>query len=42
MIENYAPYGQAVTEEVYKYPPEGYEEALSTVISQCETWVYND
>ncbi|MHB9291203.1 putative type I restriction enzyme, R subunit [Hollandina sp. SP2] len=23
----------------YKYPPEGEEEAINTVISQCETWV---
>jgi type I restriction enzyme R subunit len=23
----------------YKYPPEGEEEAISTVISQCEMWV---
>jgi type I restriction enzyme R subunit len=25
----------------YKYPPEGQEEALNTVISQCEMWVDN-
>ena len=25
----------------YKYPPEGEEEALETVISQCEMWVDN-
>jgi type I restriction enzyme R subunit len=23
----------------YKYPPEGYEDAISTVIGQCEMWV---
>ncbi|MDR0669323.1 MAG: DUF3387 domain-containing protein [Treponema sp.] len=23
----------------YKYPPEGEEEAVNTVISQCEMWV---
>lgn len=23
----------------YKYPPEGYEEAVQTVISQCEMWI---
>jgi type I restriction enzyme R subunit len=26
----------------YKYPPEGEEEAIDTVISQCETWVDED
>ena len=25
----------------YKYPPEGQEEALETVISQCEMWTDN-
>ena len=25
----------------YKYPPEDYEEAISTVISQCEMWTDN-
>ena len=25
----------------YKYPPEGQEDALKTVISQCETWTDN-
>ncbi|MBQ6597741.1 MAG: DUF3387 domain-containing protein, partial [Lentisphaeria bacterium] len=25
----------------YKYPPEGQEEALKTVISQCEMWTDN-
>ena len=25
----------------YKYPPENYEEAISTVISQCEMWTDN-
>jgi type I restriction enzyme R subunit len=25
----------------YKYPPEGYEEAISTVIGQCEMWTDN-
>ena len=25
----------------YKYPPEGEEEAVETVISQCEMWVDN-
>ncbi|NLG32216.1 MAG: DUF3387 domain-containing protein, partial [Syntrophomonadaceae bacterium] len=25
----------------YKYPPEGQEEALNTVIAQCEMWVDN-
>jgi type I restriction enzyme R subunit len=23
----------------YRYPPEGEEEAVNTVISQCEMWV---
>lgn len=23
----------------YKYPPEGMEDAVSTVIGQCEMWV---
>jgi type I restriction enzyme R subunit len=23
----------------YKYPPEGEDEAINTVISQCEMWV---
>lgn len=26
----------------YKYPPEGQEEALNTVIAQCEMWVDGD
>ena len=26
----------------YKYPPEGQEDALKTVISQCELWTDND
>lgn len=26
----------------YKYPPEGYDDAIGTVISQCELWVDND
>ena len=25
----------------YKYPPEGQEDALKTVISQCELWTDN-
>ena len=25
----------------YKYPPEGQEEALNTVIAQCEMWADN-
>ena len=25
----------------YKYPPEQYEEAINTVISQCEMWTDN-
>ena len=25
----------------YKYPPEGQEDALKTVISQCEMWTDN-
>ena len=25
----------------YKYPPEGYEDAIATVIGQCEMWVDN-
>ena len=25
----------------YKYPPEGYDTAISTVISQCEMWTDN-
>ena len=25
----------------YKYPPENYEEAITTVISQCEMWTDN-
>ena len=25
----------------YKYPPEGQEEALNTVIAQCEMWTDN-
>ena len=25
----------------YKYPPEDYETAISTVISQCEMWTDN-
>lgn len=25
----------------YKYPPEDYDEAISTVISQCEMWTDN-
>lgn len=25
----------------YKYPPEGYDEALQTVIKQCEMWTDN-
>ena len=25
----------------YKYPPEGQEDALKTVISQCELWADN-
>jgi type I restriction enzyme R subunit len=25
----------------YEYPPEGYEEAISTVIGQCEMWADN-
>ena len=25
----------------YKYPPEDYEEAITTVISQCEMWTDN-
>ena len=24
----------------YKYPPEGYEDAIATVIGQCEMWVH--
>ena len=26
----------------YKYPPEDYDMAINTVISQCEMWVDND
>lgn len=26
----------------YKYPPEGQEEALNTVIAQCEMWTDGD
>ena len=26
----------------YKYPPEGQEEALNIVISQCEMWTDNE
>jgi type I restriction enzyme R subunit len=26
----------------YKYPPEGQEEALNTVIAQCEMWADGD
>ena len=25
----------------YKYPPDGQEEALKTVMSQCEMWIDN-
>ena len=25
----------------YKYPPEGVEDAIATVISQCEMWIDN-
>ena len=25
----------------YKYPPENYDEAIATVISQCEMWTDN-
>jgi len=25
----------------YKYPPEGVEDAINTVISQCELWTDN-
>ncbi len=25
----------------YKYPPDEYENAIETVISQCETWMDN-
>ena len=25
----------------YKYPPEDYDKAISTVISQCEMWTDN-
>jgi hypothetical protein len=25
----------------YKYPPEGYEEAIAMVIGQCEMWTDN-
>lgn len=25
----------------YDYPPEGYEEAMTTVIQQCEMWTDN-
>ena len=26
----------------YKYPPEDYDTAISTVISQCEMWIDNN
>ena len=27
--------------EKYKYPPEGYEEVIQTVMSQCGLWTDN-